>query len=224
MASNKKVKLEEKDSVKEITTEKENQKMEKIYASFWQRLCAFIIDMFLISLVTSLITQPFIHNNNLQTLSNEVTDTLEQYQKKKIDINTYINRTVDISYDMARESGLSTIIGIALSILYFVVYQFRCNGQTIGKKLLKIRVVKKDDSNLTMNNMLFRSLIIDSILVDIIILCLSIFANKDIYFYGVGIVQFIQYLIIFVSCLIILSRKDRQGLHDMVANTEVVIA
>ena len=37
MASNKKVKLEEKDSVKEITTEKENQKMEKIYASFWQR-------------------------------------------------------------------------------------------------------------------------------------------------------------------------------------------
>ena len=79
MASNKKVKLEEKDSVKEITTEKENQKMEKIYASFWQRLCAFIIDMFLISLVTSLITQPFIHNNNLQTLSNEVTDTLEQY-------------------------------------------------------------------------------------------------------------------------------------------------
>lgn len=224
MASNKKVKLEEKDSVKEITTKKEKQKMEKIYAGFWQRLCAFIIDMFLISLVTSLITQPFIHNNNLQTLSNEVTDTLEQYQKKKIDINTYINRTVDISYDMARESGLSTIIGIALSILYFVVYQFRCNGQTIGKKLLKIRVVKKDDSNLTMNNMLFRSLIIDSILVDIIILCLSIFANKDIYFYGVGIVQFIQYLVIFASCLVILSRKDRQGLHDMVANTEVVIA
>lgn len=224
MANNKKMKLEEKDSVQEITKEKENQKIEKIYASFWQRLCAFIIDMFLISLVTSLITQPFIHNNNLQTLSDEVTDTLEQYQKKKIDINTYVNRTVDISYDMARESGLSNIIGIAISILYFVVYQFRCNGQTVGKKLLKIRVVKKDDSNLTMNNMLYRSLIIDSILVDIIILCLSIFANKDIYFYGVGIFQGIQYLVIFVSCLIILSRKDRQGIHDMVANTEVVIA
>lgn len=224
MASNKKIKVEEKDSVQEITTEKGNQKIEKIYASFWQRLCAFIIDMFLISLVSSLITQPFIHNNNLQTLSNEVTDTLEQYQKKKIDINTYINRTVDISYDMARESGLSTIIGIAISILYFVVYQFKSNGQTVGKKLLKIRVVKKDDSDLTMNNILFRSLIIDSILVDIIILCLSIFANKDVYFYGVGIVQFIQYVVIFVSCLIILSRKDRQGIHDMVANTEVVIA
>ncbi|MCI8346340.1 MAG: RDD family protein [Bacilli bacterium] len=224
MAKSKKIKPGENDSVQKIITDNGNQKIEKIYANFWQRLCAFIIDMFLISLVTSLITQPFIHSNNLQTLSNEVIDTLEQYQKKKIDINTYINRTVDISYDMARERGLSTIIEIAISIFYFVVYQFKCGGQTIGKKLLKIRVVKKDDSNLTMNNILFRSLIIDSILVDIIVLCLSIFVNKDIYFYGVGIVQLIQYIVIFVSCLIILSRKDRQGIHDMVANTEVVVS
>lgn len=201
----------------------EVQKVEKIYANFWQRLCAFIIDMFLITLVSSLITSPFVKNANLDKLSEETYSTIEQYTSGKLDVNTYINRTMDISYDMSRESGLSSIISIAIAILYFVVYQFKADGQTIGKKLLKIKIVKKDQQDLTMNDILFRSLIINSILFNIIALCFSIFASKDIYFYGVGIFQFIEYLIIFVSCLTILSRKDKQGLHDMIVKTEVVI-
>lgn len=212
----------EKEEVVEKTSKKV-QKIERIYASFWQRLCAFIIDMLLITLVSSFIISPFVKNANLDQLSEETYHTIEQYTSGKLDVNTYINRTMDISYDMARESGLSSIISIAISILYFVVYQFKCGGQTLGKKLLKIKIVKKDSQTLTMNDILFRALVINSILFNIIALCFSIFASKDVYFYGVGIFQFIEYLVIFVSCLTILSRKDRQGLHDMIVNTEVVI-
>lgn len=227
MANRKEIKEKENKEVQEALIEedktKEVQKVEKIYANFWKRLCAFLIDMFLISMVTSLVTQPFVNKENLQKLSDETYDTIEQYTKGKVDINTYINRTVDISYDMARASGLSTIIGLAISILYFVVYQFKCNGQTLGKKIMKIKIVKKDDTSLTINDILFRSLIINSILSDMVVLCFSIFASKDVYFYGAGIIQFMEYLVIFISCLLILSRKDKQGLHDMIVNTEVVI-
>ena len=195
---------------------------EKIYAKFWQRLCAFIIDMFLISMVASVITQPFTNQENVQKLSDEVMTTMDEYTKKKIDVDTYMSRTSDISYDMARETVLSSIISIAIALIYFVIVQFKCNGQTIGKKLLHIRVVKQDNSNLAINDILFRALLIDSILFDMITLCFTVFSNKDGYFYGVGIVQFIQYVVLFVSCMMILSKNNKQGLHDIIAKTEVI--
>ncbi len=196
---------------------------EKIYAKFWQRLCAFIIDMFLVSMVASVITQPFTNQENIQKLSDEANTTIKEYYKnKKIDTDTYINRTSDISYDMARETVLLSIINIAIALVYFVIVQFKNNGQTIGKKLLHIRVVKQDNSNLTMNDILFRALLIDSILFDMIILCFTVFSNKDGYFYGVGSIIIIQYLVLFVSCMMILSKNNKQGLHDIIAKTEVI--
>lgn len=201
----------------------EKKAPEKIYAKFWQRLCAFIIDMFLISMVASVITQPFTNQENIQKLSDEANTTMkEYYKKKKIDVDTYINRTSDISYDMARETVLLSIINIAIALVYFVIVQFKNNGQTIGKKLLHIRVVKQDNSNLTMNDILFRALLIDSILFDMIILCFTVFSNKDGYFYGVGSIIIIQYLVLFVSCMMILSKNNKQGLHDIIAKTEVI--
>lgn len=225
---NKKVKeekevIEEKDI--EVVDEVEKpSKEEKNYASFWQRLCAFLIDVFLISMVTSLVTQPFVHSENLQKLSDEAYATIEEYTQQKIDMNTYVNRTADISYDMARENGLSSIIGIAISILYFVVYQFKTNGQTLGKKLMKIKIVKKDNSELSINDILFRTFIVNFILYDIVAVCFAIFASKDVYFYGIGIFEFIQYGVLFISSLMILSKKNKQGVQDLIARTEVIKA
>ncbi len=210
--------MSEKNTKKEV----KEKEVKKEYANFWQRFCAFIIDVFLVSMVTSLITQPFANSENLQKLSDEAYDVVDQYTQKKIDANTYINRTADISYDIARQNGLSSIIGIAISILYFVVYQCKMNGQTLGKKLMKIKVVRVDNKNIAMNDFLFRSLLINSIFLDIVVLCFSLFASKDAYFYGTGIFEFIQYIAIFASSMMILSRKDKRGLQDLLGHTEVV--
>ena len=69
---------------------------------------------------------------------------------------------------------------------------------------------------------MFRALIIDFILYNIITLCITLFASKDIYFYGIMIFEFIQYAVLFVSAIMILSRKDKRGLHDIITHTEVV--
>ena len=53
-------------------------------------------------------------------------------------------------------------------------------------------------------------------------LCFLVFSTRKIYFYGVGFFQFIQYAIIFISCIMILSKKNKQGLHDVLVNTEVI--
>lgn len=206
----------------EVIVKNNVPKKSVVKASFLERLSAFIIDFILISFAASLITYPFSNSSNYQKLSTEATKTMEKYTKGKISAKTYMNRSADISYDMSKENGLSTIITIFVYALYFIVYQFKMSGQTIGKRLLKIKISRSDEKELSINDVMFRSLLVNFIMFDILILCITLFGNKNIYFYGTGILEFIQYGIIFVSAIMILSRKDKMALHDLITHTQVV--
>ena len=137
-------------------------------------------------------------------------------------MNTYMNRVSSISYDMARETGLSSIIMIAVYVLYFIVYQYYKKGQTVGKKLMKIRIESTDSGELSINAMLMRSFIINSILVNMIVLTVSIVGNRYVYTTTVTVFQLIQYMVLFITALMVLSRKDKRGLHDIICHTKVV--
>ena len=191
-------------------------------ASFVQRLGAYLIDMFLIFLISSIVTMPFTSSNNYEKLSEETNKVVEEYTNGKIDMNTYMNRVSSISYDMARETGLSSIIMIAVYVLYFIVYQYYNKGQTIGKKIMKIRIEGVDSDQLSINVMLVRAFIINSILVNLIVLTMSILGSRDVYTVSVSIFQLIQYAVLFVTALMVLSRKDKRGLHDIICHTKVV--
>ena len=39
---------------------------------------------------------------------------------------------------------------------------------------------------------------------------------------GILTVEFIQYILLFVIAIMVLSRKDKRGLHDVVTNTKVI--
>ena len=188
-------------------------------AYFIQRVVAYIIDIIFITIISSLITMPFVNNNNVAKLNEEMNNAAQNYTEKKIDMDTYVNQTLDISYQEAKETGLSNVISIIVLVLYFVVFQIYNNGQTIGKKLLKIKIVKNDNSELTMNNMIIRELFNSFILVNIIVSVVILF-GKNAYFCGA--VEFIQYIFIIVTMFMIMIRKDGRGLPDMMANTKVI--
>lgn len=191
-------------------------------ATFIQRLGALVIDLLMLLCISSIITTVTVDMDNYQKLSKELTSVENQYIKGKIAPMTYINKAMDINYDISRETGLSTIIMVAVYILYFIVFQFKKNGQTLGKKLMKIRVVSNDDKDLTINQITVRSLIINCILADLLVLTVSILGTKNVYMVGILTIEFIQYILLFVIAIMVLSRKDKRGLHDVVTNTKVI--
>ena len=93
--------------------------------------------------------------------------------------------------------------------------------QTIGKKVMKIKV-SSIDGELTINQVMFRSLIIDMILLDMIVFGFVIFAPQNVYFYGTLFFELIEYIIIFVSVIMISFGQSRRGVHDIITHTEVV--
>lgn len=218
------------EEVEKIEEKEENQTMRKKVmeikkvekALFLHRFVAFVLDVIIISLVASLLAYPFLDFDSIDKLSDSSTEVMESYLSQKISIEEYTNESISISYEMARKQGILSLITIFLNILYFVVFQVMHDGQTIGKRLLRIKVRSKDGKNLGMNQMIYRSLIINSIFVDMVSLCILLFTNQISYFYVAGILSMIQFGIIAVSGFMVMFGEKREGIHDLIARTDVV--
>ncbi|MBQ2639591.1 MAG: RDD family protein [Bacilli bacterium] len=197
-------------------------KSKKESALLIQRVIAYIIDGMIIALVATLISFPFYDATNMEKLNKSSSDLAEKYMNKKINSKTYISENIDINYEVSRKSGVVSLVTIFLEVLYFVCYQLYTKGQTLGKKLMKIRIIDKDDNNLGMNQLIYRSLIINSIFINLIIMCLVIFADKNVSFYGTMTLNLVQYIIMFVSAIMVIFTKESIGLHDKICNTRVI--
>ena len=200
--------------------ENEN-KIDKKKALFFQRFFAFLIDMLLLSFITSIITTPFVDSKKISSLNEKSVEITQKFQKNEIDNMTYLKQYSDIYYKKARSSGIISFVSLLLSVLYFVVFQIYEKGQTLGKKMLKIRVVSLD-GDLFMNQMIFRSFIANFILFDIISFGVMLFSPKTVYFYIIIFVEMVQILITLISIIMIMNREDGSAVHDILAHTKVV--
>ena len=212
-----------KDEEEKIKEENKIEKSPDIKAMFSQRVLAFLIDLFILSIITSLITMFIPINDTATKLYEEQNRVLEGYVEGTVPMEEYVNQMIDLGYDISKQTVIISIVSIVISLLYYVVYPCYNNGQTFGKKLMKIKIKKTNDKDLSMNDLLIRSMINNSVLVSIINVILVLFLSKDLYLSTSSLVSFIQYLVLIISLIMIAFTKNAQGLHDKVVHTEVVM-
>lgn len=190
-------------------------------ASFRKRLCAYLIDIFVVSLLASLIVVPFIDAESVEKLEKNMTDVTEAYLNNEINEMTYLSESESINYQLAKLTGTLTFATIIIKMLYFIVFQLYNKGQTLGKSMFGI-CVKSNDEVLTTNQMILRTFIVDSIFYSIIGFALMVFASSSAYFYGNLLFESVQSIIMVICACMVAFRKDKRGLHDMVSRTSVV--
>ena len=115
------------------------------------------------------------------------------------------------------------IVEVVVIILYYVVFQCYNKGQTIGKKLMHIKVVSNNGDELNINNYIMRSIIVNSLLINIVLIGLVLFTSKEIYFYTSYILQGIQSVLVIVSAFMMMYKKDGRGIQDYLAHTKVIM-
>ena len=191
-------------------------------ASLVRRLCAYVIDYLIVVILVSLISTPFVDAKKTDKLQKESTEIIEKYQKGEITPNEYLERYSSVYYSLSRSTGIMTFITIIIYIIYFVVFQLYNKGQTIGKKLMKIKVISLD-GDLGMNQMIFRAFISNMILLNIINFALITFSPKNIYTGVSAVLSMIQYIIMFIS-IILATTKEGRTIHDRIVHTRVVSA
>lgn len=191
-------------------------------ANFLKRLVAYLIDIILVVVVASLITNVFPKDKKYEELLNEQTSIMQKYMDKEIDNSTYIENVNNISYDITKISWTNNAISCVLYILYFIVFQLIQKGQTVGKKIMGIRL-KSKDGNLKIGQIVLRSILINNILISLLTLFAIKLLDKSTYLLFDEIVSIMSYTFILVSVFMIIYRKDKQGLHDIITKTEVIV-
>lgn len=188
---------------------------------FKKRFFAYIVDFIVLELIISFVTMFIPLSTSYTNLSNQLVDISNNFLLGDVSFTTYFNQFYSLSYSMDKEMFLISLVGIVISILYFVVYPLYNNGQSIGKKIMKIRIVD-DNGDVNANAMIFRYLLMYGIGVSIINLCLICFVSDFYYMIFSLILSFLQFLVVIISIFMVLYRSDFKSLPDLIAGTKVI--
>lgn len=192
-----------------------------------KRVMAYLMDFLFITILVSFIVNIKIINPYLD----KYRETYDKYNNLIIDVNEnkldtesdeYKTKMVDLTYDLNKYRVVSASISSILFLGYFGALQYILNGQTLGKKIMKIKVTSVSDKKLTILHFLTRSVILNNILFSIILIVGVYVFNKNNYYNLSLIITYIELLIMSLIVLMIVLRKDNRGLHELITSTKVV--
>ncbi len=183
-----------------------------------KRFSAYIIDIIIISFISS-----FIFTIAFKDKIEDYSNTSQEYMKKitkKEELNE--KELNDIGYKFSKSTQTLTIITISTQIVYAIFLQYFLNGQTLGKKIMKIRIVSEKEKKLNPSLFVLRESIFYLIPLKIIdIICLMVL-KKTYYLSVTGIINDINSIIYIAIIGTIIFRKDERGLHEIISKTKVI--
>lgn len=193
-----------------------------------KRVMAYIIDILIVSIIATMISSVGLINpykDEYEEAYDEYADVVAQIQEEGsgVDRDASEDELITLYYNVNKYNVVRSGISVVCTILYFALLQSLMNGQTIGKKIMKIRVVaNKDDKKLNFGNFLIRSVILNNVIFSVLfIVGIYLFDVSGYYNYSI-VVSYLQMLLLTVIMLMVVLRKDFRGLHDFAAGTKVI--
>jgi len=190
-------------------------------AKFSKRLFAYIIDIAILSMVLFLTNIIIPKSNEIKNINASLDVLNEQYLNQEISFKEYSNNYSDINYELDRQNIVYTIVNIVFVMVYFIVLPYFLNGQTIGKKLLKIKVVKQE-GKLNITSLIIRNLVINGLAYMLITSLLLYTLPANIYFITTSILSVVQLTLMIVTTIGIIKNNNNLVIHDRLSHTKVV--
>ena len=187
-----------------------------------KRIIAFVIDIVIVSLVVSLINLL-----PIDPYQDKYKDTYEKYNevvRKSTEDGShdYKDEIIELNYEVYKYRTYSSVFSAAALILYFGVLPLVMNGQTLGKKIFKLRVVSNNNKKLNFWKYLIRIVILNNIWLSLINVGAVYIVDGVKFYYVTYVISMISSLVYMLNLIMVMFRKDNRGLHDMVAGTKVI--
>ena len=158
-----------------------------------------------------------------------------RYEKKTITEDEYkeLSEKTDKVYIKLDKKGLYKVesnnivyfvLYIVVVLLYFGLFNWYTNGQTLGKKLMRLKIVNSKDSDkrVPIWSYIVRALVLYQPINYLVKLIGVIFMDYSMYYDTVKIISSVQgYLEMLILAMMVI-RVDGRGLQDMLARTRVV--
>ena len=186
----------------------------------FRRLAAYLFDILIISLISSFFFS-IVFSKQAEEYSKQSQEYIKEIYKtgSGIENEDILDETY---YHMQKNGQTLNIINVSVQILYFIFLQYYLNGQTIGKKILKLRVVQEGEKKLVAGLFVLRGLILYGLPIKVIDLICLMNLNMKNYYTVSSILNRIYMVIIFAVMGTIIFREDERGIHDLICKTKVV--
>ena len=191
-------------------------------ANFTKRLFAYIVDVLIIFIISQFIIGLIPLSEKAKTANDKYLEIIEKIQNKKTTFSKSSKELQNIQYDFSKETVIHELVTIVVYISYFVIFAYKRNGQTLGKEWFNLRIKRKSKGKLTINNLVFRSLVLFNICFNIIQQILIVMLSKKNYIFTSNIIEIIKISVAITIILMIIIRKDGRGLHDLAGDTMVI--
>ena len=151
------------------------------------------------------------------------TITKSEYNKiiKKVD-NVYQKQYKKYYYLIEKNSICYFVVYIVAVLGYFIGFNKLTDGQTLGKKLLRLRVTNVNGGKVTWWQYLLRTILLYQPIYYIARLIGVFMLDASGYYTLTNVFYNIQYYLEFLIIITLMIRHDGRGLHDLVASTKVV--
>lgn len=185
-------------------------------ATLITRIKAYLIDLCVLGIalfVFNLFSNPIDVSDRINALNSD-------YLLGNISFSNYLETVGDIYKEVDKNNIFVNIFNIIFIILYFVILPYYNNGQTVGKKILKIKVRSMGNKEASLLQLFLRSLIITGLFYLIFTLIALIIPFN--YFILISIFGFLQIILVIICAIMAFTRKDKRGFHDLISMTRVM--
>lgn len=138
--------------------------------------------------------------------------------------NTMLNQYV-VEFE-APFGLIAGIAGLVCAFLYFVIVPtYVTNGQTLGKRICKIKVVQESGKDVKLSNMLLRQVLGIAIIEGVLITASAIWHQVAMILTGINFVtplMYVGFAIGGLSVLLVLFKGNHRAIHDYIGKTKVI--
>ena len=185
------------------------------------RIVAYIFDMTIIMIITTMLTFWIPVSDNYKNIMEEKKEQQNLLQDGEITYNQYFDNSLKLSYRADKERIIDSIVVIVVTIGYFATFAYYKGGQTIGKRIVKTKIVMNDMADVNHNTMFIRAILFNGVGVSLISIILLLFISEGQYYF-IYLLSFIHSLFVLISLFMVLFRKDKRVLHDIICGTKVI--
>ena len=190
-----------------------------------KRVIAYFIDIMLVVLAASMLASISYLNPQLKSYGRVYDEYLKVYEEHKTnkDKNTeaeeekYNSKMAELNYELDKNNIYGTVISIVLIISYFAIFQKYNGGQTLGKKIMKIRV----ENNLSLPKYLLRTIILNNTWINALRAILVATVSKKTYISASEVLTIAALLVESAIIVMVVTRDDNRGLHDLIVGSKV---
>ena len=150
-----------------------------------KRFIAFIIDIFIVSIISetlSSINFINIYKEDYKEKYYEYEKIYDSFLEEEISINEYNEKVIYYNFELSKLSSISNTIYMIIFLSYFVGINCLYEGQTIGKKIMNIKIVSENNIKINGWIYLLRTLLITGIFSTFLLTISTMILNKETYY------------------------------------------